>query len=92
MNPETKINIFPLVCTLQVIQHGYTLAPPLQPMYIGICAKKLKINVGFPCYNKRSLILGLPYTGNIPTQPFNFIFKTRKKPIPSYGKRERIQL
>jgi hypothetical protein len=92
MNPETKINIFPLVRTLQVIQHVYTLAAPLEPVYIGICAKKSKINVGFPCHDRRSLILGLPYTGNVSTRPFSCILKARKKPIPSYEKEERIQL
>jgi hypothetical protein len=92
MNPETKTNIFPLVCTLQAIQHAYTLAAPLQPAYIRICARKSKLNVRFPCHDRRSLILGLPYTGNVPTQPFSCILKAIKKPILSYGKRERIQI
>jgi hypothetical protein len=92
MNPETKINIFPLVCTLQVIQHAYTLAAPLQPVYNEIWARKSKINVRFPCHNKISLILGLPYTGNVLNHPLSFILKAIKKPIMSYGKRERIQL
>jgi hypothetical protein len=32
------------------------------------------------------------YTGNVLTRPFSFIFKAIKKPILSYGKKERIQL
>jgi hypothetical protein len=63
-----------------------TLVAPLQPAYIEICAKKSKLNVGFPCHDRRSLILGLPYTGNVPTRPFSCILKAIKKPIPSYGK------
>jgi hypothetical protein len=58
----------------------------LQPAYIGICAKKSKLNVGFPCLNKRYLILGLPYIGNVLTHPFSCILKAIKKPIPRYGK------
>jgi hypothetical protein len=61
-------------------------------MYIGICAKKSKINVRFPFHNRRYLILGLPYTGNISTRPFSCILKAIKKPILSYGKEERIKL
>jgi hypothetical protein len=90
INPETKINIFPLVCTLQAIQQAYTLAAPLQPAYIEICARKSKLNVGFPCHDMRSLILGLPYTGNVLTRPFNCILKAIKKPIPSYGKKRKF--
>jgi hypothetical protein len=33
------------------------------------------------------LILGLPFTGNILTQPFSSILKAINGPIPSYGKR-----
>jgi hypothetical protein len=68
------------------------MASPLQPVYIGICARKSKLNVGFPCHDKRYLILGLPYTGNVLTHPFNCILKAIKKPIPSYGKGDKIQL
>jgi hypothetical protein len=92
MNLETKINIFPLVLTLQAIQQAYTLAAPLQLVYIGICARKSKLNVKFPCHDRRSLILGLPYTANIPTRPFSCILKAIRKPILNYGKEERIQL
>ena len=47
---------------------------------------KIKLNVGFPCHDRRSLILGLPYTRNSPTWPFSCILKAIKKPILSYGK------
>jgi hypothetical protein len=53
---------------------------------VRICARKSKLNVSFPCHNRRSLILGLPYTGNVPTRPFSFILKAIKNPILSYGK------
>jgi hypothetical protein len=87
-----KINIFPLVRTLQAIHQAYALASLLQPTYIEICARKSKLNVGFPCYDRKSIILGLPYIGNVPTRPFSFILKAINNPIPSYGKGERIQL
>jgi hypothetical protein len=64
----------------------------IHPAYIGICAKKSKLNVGPPCHDRRSLILGLQYTGNVLTHPFNFILKAIKKPILRYGKEEIIQL
>jgi hypothetical protein len=87
-----KYKFFPLVCILHPIQQAYTQASSLQPAYIGICARKSKLNVRFPCHNRRSLILGLPYTGNILTWPFSCILKAIKNPIPSSGKGERIQL
>jgi hypothetical protein len=70
-------------------------------IYIGCTTKthvhqdlcqKMKINVGFPCHNRRSKILGLPYTGNILNWPFSSILKAINGPILSYGKGERIQL
>jgi hypothetical protein len=35
------------------------------------------------------MILGLPYTRNVPTQPFTSIMKAINGPIPSYGKRRK---
>jgi hypothetical protein len=95
--PVTKIqrqkyNFFPLVHILHPTQQAYMQAAPLQPAYIEICARKSKLNVGFPCHDKISLILGLPYNGNVPNRPLSFIFKSIKKPISSCGKGERIQL
>jgi hypothetical protein len=55
-------------------------------VYIEICAIKSKLNVRFPCHERKSLILGLPYTGNILNQPFNSILKDISGPILSYGK------
>ena len=78
MNLEPKIHIFPHIRTLSSIQHAYTQATPLQPAYIGICAKRYKNGVGFPCHDRRSLILGLPHTGNVLTQPFGCILNTIK--------------
>ena len=49
------------------MQGVYMLAAPLKPTYIKICARKYKNEVGFPCHDRRSLILGLPYTRNVPT-------------------------
>jgi hypothetical protein len=54
--------------------------------------QKMKLNVRFLCHDRRSLILGLLYTGNVLNHPFNSILKAIKKSIPSYGKGERIQL
>jgi hypothetical protein len=75
MNLELKIYIFPHIHALSAMQQVYMQVAPLQPMYIGICAKKYKTGVGFPCHDKRSMILGLPYTRNIMNQPFNCILK-----------------
>jgi hypothetical protein len=49
--------------------------------------QKMKINVKFPCHDRRSMILGLPYTGNVPTRSFSSILKAINGLIPSYGKR-----
>jgi hypothetical protein len=78
--------MFPPVRILHPIQQAYTQTAPLHPVYNGICARKSKLNVEFPYHDKRSLILVLPYTGNILTRPFSCIFKAIKRPIPSYGK------
>ena len=78
--------MFPHIHSLSAIQDVYTLAAPLQPAYIRISARKYKNEVGFTCHDRRSLILGLPYTGNVLTRPFSFILKAIKKPIPRYGK------
>jgi hypothetical protein len=51
--------------------------------------QKIKINVGFPCHNRRSMILGLPYTGNILNRPFSSILKAINGPILSYGKKRK---
>ena len=75
---ELKIHFFPHVRTLPTIQHAYTQVAPLQPTYIGICARKYKNEVGFPCHDRRSPILGLPYNGNVPTRPFSCILKAVK--------------
>jgi hypothetical protein len=55
-------------------------------VFIRICSRKSKLNVGFPCHNRSSLILGLTYTGNVMNRPFNSILKAISGPIPSYGK------
>jgi hypothetical protein len=75
MNPEPKIHIFPHICSLSVMQDAYTLVAPLQLVYIRICARKYKNEVGFPCHDRRSMIFGLPYTRNILTRPFNCILE-----------------
>ena len=49
----------------------------------------MKNGVGFPCHDKRSMILGLSYTGNISARPFNSILKAINGPIPSYGKKRK---
>ena len=58
-------------------------------MRIRDLCQKMKINVGFPCHNKRSMILGLPHTRNVSAWPFNSILKAINGPIPSYGKRRK---
>jgi hypothetical protein len=89
MNPEPKINIFPHMRALSSIQRAYTQTAPLQPTYIVICAKKYKNEVGFPCHDMRSLILGLPYTGNIPTWPFGCILKAIKAQFRAMERRRK---
>jgi hypothetical protein len=47
----------------------------------------MKNYVGFPCHDRRSTILGPPYTGKVPTQPFSSILKAINGTIPSSGKK-----
>ena len=47
INPEPKIYIFPHIHSLMALQDAYTLDAPLQLMYIGICARKYKMRLGF---------------------------------------------
>jgi hypothetical protein len=89
MNPEPKIYIFPHIRSLSAMQDAYTLAAPLQPAYIGICARKYKNEVGFPCHDRRSLILGLPHTGNVLTRPFSCILKAIKAQFRAMEKEEK---
>ena len=56
-------------------------------MYIGICSKKYKNGVEFPCHDNISLIIGLSHTGNVLTQPFNYILKTIKAQFQTMEKR-----
>jgi hypothetical protein len=52
----------------------------------------MKNGVGFPCHDRRSMILGLPYTGNIlidPSVPFEG-YKWANSKLWKRG--ERIQL
>jgi hypothetical protein len=37
--------------------------------------QKIKINVEFPCHDRRSMILGFPYTRNVLNQPLSSILK-----------------
>jgi hypothetical protein len=70
-------------------KNAYTLAAPLQPAYIDICARKYKNEVRFPCHDRRSLILGLPYTGNVSTRPFSCILKAIKEQSRAMEKRRK---
>jgi hypothetical protein len=47
INPEPKLYIFPHIHFLTTLQDAYTLAAPLQLVYIGICARKYKMRSGF---------------------------------------------
>ena len=87
MNTELKIYIFPHICSLSVIQDVYMLVAPLQIVYIGICGKKIQNVVGFPCHDRRSMILGLPYTGNVLTRPFTCILKAIRAQFRAMEKR-----
>jgi hypothetical protein len=89
MNLELKIHIFTHIHALSTMQDVCTQASPLQPAYIEICAKKYKNGVRFPCHNKRSLILGLPYTENVSTRPFNCILKAIKSQFQAMEKRKK---
>jgi hypothetical protein len=51
--------------------------------------QKIKINVRFPIHDRRSMILGLPYPGNVPTRTFSSILKAINGPILSYGKKRK---
>jgi hypothetical protein len=49
--------------------------------------EKYKNEVGFPCHDRISMILGLPYTRNVPTQPFSYIMKDIKAQFRAMEKR-----
>jgi hypothetical protein len=51
--------------------------------------QKIQNEVRFPCHNRRSLILGLPYTGNILTQPFSCILKAIRAQFRAMEKRRK---
>ena len=89
MNPDLKIHIFPHIRALSTIQHVYMQVAPLHPMYIEICARKYKNGVGFPCHDKRSLILGLPYTRNILNWPFSCILEAIREQFQTMEKKEK---
>jgi hypothetical protein len=89
MNPEPKIYILPHIHSLSAMQDAYKLTAPLQPAYIEICARKYKNEVGFPCHDRRSLILGLPHTGNVLTRPFSCILKAIKEQFRAMEKEEK---
>jgi hypothetical protein len=50
---------------------------------------KIKNEVEFPCHDKRSLIHGLPYSGNISTRPFGCILKAIKAQFRAMEKEEK---
>jgi hypothetical protein len=51
--------------------------------------QKMKINIGFPCHDMISMILGLPYAGKVLNRPFSSILKAINGPILSYGKKRK---
>jgi hypothetical protein len=53
-----------------------------------LCEKIIKW-VGFPCHDRRSLILGLPHTRNVPTHPFICILKAIKAQFRAIEKEEK---
>jgi hypothetical protein len=57
-------------------------------VYRDLC-QKIQNEVGFPCYNKISLILGLPCTRNILTQPFSFILEVIREQFQTMEKEEK---
>jgi hypothetical protein len=89
MNPKLKIYIFPHIRALSAIQQAYTEAAPVHLTYIEIFARKYKIGFGFPYHDKRSLILGLPYTGNVLTRHFSFILKAIRAQFSATEKRRK---
>jgi hypothetical protein len=57
-------------------------------VYRDLC-QKIQNEVGFPCHDRRSLILGLPYTGNVPTRPFSCILKAIRAQFRAMEKRRK---
>jgi hypothetical protein len=55
----------------------------------GFVPENTKNGVGFPCHDRRSLILGLPHIGNVPTRPFRCILKTIKAQFRAMEKRRK---
>ena len=52
----------------------YTCCSTTACVYRDLC-QKIQNEVRFPCHDKRSMIFGLPYTGNVLTRPFSYILE-----------------
>jgi hypothetical protein len=89
VKPRAKNTYFPTCTHLAYYTTcAYAGCPTTACVHRYLC-QKMKINVGFPCHDRRSMILGLPYTGNVLTRSFSSILKAINGPIPSYGKKRK---
>jgi hypothetical protein len=89
MNPELK-NIHLSTYTLPncYARCVYACCSITTCVYWYLC-QKIQNEVGFPCHDKRSLILGLPCTGNVPTRPFSCILEAIRAQFPTMEKKEK---
>jgi hypothetical protein len=74
MNPELKHTFFHIYTTYQLYKMHIHLLLHCSFVYRDLC-QKIQNEFRFPCHDRRSLILGLPYTGNVMTRPFSCILK-----------------
>jgi hypothetical protein len=89
MNPELK-NIHFSTYTLPncYARCVYACCSITTRVYRDLC-QKIQNEVGFPCHDKRSLILGLPYTGNVLTRPFSCILEAIRAQFRTMEKKEK---
>jgi hypothetical protein len=99
MNPELKIIYFSTYTLPNYYARCvYACCSTTARVYRDLC-QKIQNEVGFPCHDKRSLILGLPYTRNVPTRPFSFIleaireqFRTMEKEVKAFNFESKVTL
>jgi hypothetical protein len=87
-NPRAKQYIFPDVHSLPAIPHAYMQDAPLEPVYIGICAKNEKwCRVSM---SRQEIYDPWPYIyWKRSDSALQFHLKVINGPIPSYGKEEK---
>jgi hypothetical protein len=89
INPEPKIYIFSTYMLPNCFARcAYTCCSTTARVYQDLC-QKIQNEVRFPCHDNRSLIFGLPYTGNVLTRPFSCIMEAIREQFRAMEKRRK---